>query len=232
MLTTTEKLLFVIIALSTGAVAARNFGMVFRIVRRGEPDLQWNQLPLRVWNALEVFLSQRTVLKTRTGSSVVHAFVAWGFTFYFLVNAADILQGFIPGFRFLGDTLAGGIYRLLADVLTAAVLAGVAYFLARRFVLRDPALVLSQRSLVRPDAAAGIRRDSLIVGVFIPFHVGFRLLGASFEVAQHAPSSLVADVDGPRTHSAPSRPAPASSRTRIVFSECTRSPARDAAAAT
>ena len=54
----------------------------------------------------------------------------------------------------------------------------------------------------------------------------------SHDRTHHAPSSLVADVDGPRTHSAPSRPAPASSRTRIVFSECTRSPARDAAAAT
>ncbi|GBL17689.1 hypothetical protein EMGBS1_05090, partial [Chloroflexota bacterium] len=79
----TEKILFVILALSTGVVAARNFGMVFRIVRRGEPDLQWNQLPLRVWTALVVSSSQRTVLKTRVGSSIVHAFVAWGFTFYF-----------------------------------------------------------------------------------------------------------------------------------------------------
>ena len=189
MLTTTEKIIFVILALSTGALAVRNFGMVFRIVLRGEPDLQWNQLPLRMWNALVVFLSQRTVLKTRVGTSVVHAFVAWGFTYYFLVNAADTLQGFIPGFHFLGDTLAGGIYRLLADGLTVAVLGGVAYFLARRFLLRDAALVLSKRSLVRPDAAAGIRRDSLIVGVFILFHVGFRLLGVSFEIAQRTPDA-------------------------------------------
>ncbi|MEY4222804.1 MAG: hypothetical protein RL334_1446, partial [Chloroflexota bacterium] len=69
MLTTPEKIIFVILALSTGALAVRNFGMVFRIVLRGEPDLQWNQLPLRMWNALVVFLSQRTVLKTRVGTS-------------------------------------------------------------------------------------------------------------------------------------------------------------------
>jgi Fe-S oxidoreductase len=185
MLTLTEKLLFPVIALLSLALSYRNFRLVFEIVRRGHPDLALDALPQRIWRALVVFLSQRTVLRARLGTSLLHAFVAWGFTYYFLVNFGDVLQGFIPHFRFLGDGLLGGLYRLCADLLSVAVLAGAIYFLIRRFGTPARQLTIAENVKMHPKAASGMRRDSLIVGVFILMHVGFRFVGASAAIAAH-----------------------------------------------
>ena len=38
---------------------------------------------------------------------------------------------------------------------------------------------------MHPKAAAGMRQDSLIVGVFILLHVGFRFVGASAAIEAH-----------------------------------------------
>ena len=185
MLTLTEKLLFPTIVLLSLALSYRNFRLVFEIVRRGQPDLALDALPQRMWRALDVFLSQRTVLRARPGTSLLHVFVAWGFTYYFLVNLGDVLEGFIPHFRFLGEGPLGGPYRLGADLLSVAVLVGVVYFLLRRFGTRAPQLTIAENVKLHPKAVAGLRQDSLIVGVFILLHVGFRFIGASTLIAAH-----------------------------------------------
>src|SRR5690606_12103915 len=70
----------------------------------------------------------------------------------------------------------------------AAVLIGVAYFLLRRFAAQDPALKTRENvKLMDRVREGGIAVDSLVVGLFILTHVGSRLLGASFYVAQHGP---------------------------------------------
>ncbi|MCU0476752.1 MAG: [Fe-S]-binding protein, partial [Anaerolineae bacterium] len=110
---------------------------VAHIIGRGQGKLALDNLPKRMLNALSVYLTQRTTLKTRRVTSLFHLAVVWGFTFYFLVNALDVLWGFIPGFEgFLKQfgLLYDG-YRLLADLFSVAVLVGVAYFIVRRFAL-------------------------------------------------------------------------------------------------
>ena len=85
---------------------------------------------------------------------------------------------------FLGEGLLGDFYRFLADLFTISVLVGMIYFLLRRFVFRDKALTYRDNvKLIEPVKNGGIRRDSLIVALFILFHVGFRLLGESFKIA-------------------------------------------------
>ena len=185
MLTLTEKLLFSTIVLLSFALSFHNFYLVFQIVRRGQPDLELDALSQRIWRALEVFLSQRTVLRARQGTSLVHVFVAWGFTYYFLVNFGDLLEGFIPHFRFLGNGLLGGLYRLGADILSVAVLVGIIYFIIRRFATPARQLTIAENVKLHPKAVAGMRQDSLIVGVFILLHVGFRFIGASASIAVH-----------------------------------------------
>jgi Fe-S oxidoreductase len=80
------------------------------------------------------------------------------------------------------------VYRLLADVLTVAALVGMALLMVRRFVRKDPALHTRDTTLLHPKAKAGKQRDSLIVGVFILVHLGFRFIGESFEVAMEPDS--------------------------------------------
>ena len=184
-LTLTEKLLFPAILLLSLALSYRNFRMAFQIVRRGHPDLVLDALPQRIWRALLVFMSQRTVLRARPVTSLIHAFIAWGFTYYFLVNFGDVLEGFIPRFRFLGDGLLGALYRLGADLLSVVVLVGVIYFLIRRFATSARQLTIAENVKMHPKAATGMRQDSLIVGVFILLHVGFRFVGASAAIAVH-----------------------------------------------
>ncbi len=109
--------------------------------------------------------------------------VAWGFICYFLVNFGDVVQGYL-GVHFLGNGLIGDLYRLLADLFSVSVLVGMTYFLIRRFIFNSKALTFNDNiKLMDKVKAGGARRDSLIVGLFILFHVGFRFLGETFSLA-------------------------------------------------
>ena len=123
------------------------------------------------------------VWRMRFWASLFHALVVWGFTFYLLVNLGDVLEGFIPDFQFLGAGILGGLYRFFADLLSVAALVGMAALILRRQVVKPEELATREATLLHPKARAGIRRDSLIVGMFILFHVGSRFLGASFKLA-------------------------------------------------
>lgn len=188
MLTLAEKITFVALLLGAVAYAWVDFKRVYLVIRRGEGT--WPStavIQARVVAALQKWLTLAPTWKLRPVVSILHALIAWGFVFYFLVNFADVLQGFFP-ITFLGAGPLGQLYRLLADLATAAVLVGMVYFLLRRFVLQAPALRYRNNVKLHDKVAAGaIRRDSLIVGLFILFHVGFRLVGDSFAVAQHGP---------------------------------------------
>lgn len=183
MLTPIEMILFTVLVIASLAVAYRGFNQLWRIVMRGEDQLALDHLLPRAIKALRVYLTQQTTLKTRRLSSIIHVGVAWGFTFFFLVNFGDLLEGFIPGFKFLGTGAIGDAYHLLGDLFSVAVLVGVAYFLVRRFIVNDAALTFRENILLHPKVAAGaIRRDSLIVGGFILLHVGARFLGEAVQV--------------------------------------------------
>ncbi|HRE47140.1 MAG TPA: (Fe-S)-binding protein [Aggregatilineales bacterium] len=185
MLSVLEKLLFVALVIAALGLSARGFWQMYKVVRRGEGTLNLAKLPSRTLEALNVYLSQRTTLRARPLVSLIHLGVVWGFTFYFLVNVGDALEGFLPDFKFLGTggLLAGG-YRLIGDLLSVVVLLGVIYFLLRRFVFKEKQLTFRENVLLHPNVkAGGIRRDSLIVGGFILLHVGSRFLGQSVQMA-------------------------------------------------
>ncbi|HBY97021.1 MAG TPA: [Fe-S]-binding protein [Chloroflexi bacterium] len=186
MLTQAEKVIFVLVALVSSGVAFVGFKRIFDIICRGQDEFDRSDLVAGALTALEKTLSQRTVLKSRPRSSWFHAFVAWGFFFYFLVNLGDVLEGFIPNFRFLGYGPIGGLYRLLADLLSVAVLVGMVYFVRRRFVEHSTELETRDDILLHPRARAGMRRDSAVVAGFILLHVGSRFLGQSFQIAHEA----------------------------------------------
>jgi Fe-S oxidoreductase len=188
MLSLAEKIVFVALAVGALAYAWVDFRNVYRVIARGDGTLPTRAaIQERVQAALVKWLTLAPTWKLRPITSLLHAFIAWGFVFYVLVNVADLLQGFFP-ITFLGTGPLGQLYRLLADLATAAVLVGMIYFLLRRFVFQAPALAYRSNVKLHEKVQAGaIRRDSLIVGVFILLHVGFRLLSDSFAVAQHGP---------------------------------------------
>lgn len=159
------------------------FNRMLIAIRLGSAPLDW-KLILKNWrDGLWVFLSQKSLFKTRPIVGFIHAIVAWGFTLYLFVNIFDILYGFIPGFKFFPNHIIGHAYRLFIDIFSVLILFGVLYFISRRFVQNDEKLKINPPVLVSEIAKSGIKFDSLVVGLFIFIHVGSRLLSASFEIA-------------------------------------------------
>jgi Fe-S oxidoreductase len=190
MLTLIEKILFILLVAASFYAASITFRRMWAVIQLGQGGkLDFSHAPERIRKGIIALFSQGRIIRHRKISSLFHYAVAWGFIFYLLVNATDILEGFVDLSGFKAWSGVFGPYRLVADVLSMAVLIGVAYFLIRRFVAKAPELRWNDNVLLHPKAkAGGVSRDSLIVGVFILLHVGFRLLGKSFEVAHHADS--------------------------------------------
>lgn len=183
MLSMPEKILFVLASVLTAYLGWRAAVRIGRIIRRGEGRGDWTAVPSRLMMVVAKVLTFAPVFTSRTMTSIFHGLVGWGFLFYILVNTGDVLQAFIPGFLFLGQGMIGNAYRLLADVLSAAVIVGMAALMIRRFALRPAELAIRESTLLHPKARAGIRRDSAIVGLFILLHVGFRFIGESLHIA-------------------------------------------------
>ena len=195
MLTLVERVAFVGLAIITIAAAGAGFARMAAAIARGDGQLYLDRFWRRLFASLSAYLTQRTTLRARPLTSAFHLGIVWGFSFYFLVNAVDVLHAFLSDFEatLLRFGVFYDVFRLLADVLSAVVLVGMAYFLLRRFVLpHGRELRFHENVLLHPRArAGGIQRDSLIVGSFILLHVGGRLLGEAVFVAQTAPDTYM-----------------------------------------
>ena len=185
MLTDIEKIIFILFAIIAIGLSYTTFNKMFKAIGVGSQQIDWKRALLNFPKGLEVFISQRTLFKTRPVIGFIHALVAWGFTLYLVVNIVDVLYGFIPGFHFFPNYFIGKVYRLFVDIFTVLVLLGVVYFLVRRFIFKDNRLVINEQVMLNDLAKKGMRNDSLIVGFFIFLHVGSRLLAASFEIARN-----------------------------------------------
>src|SRR5690625_3718937 len=189
MLSTPEKIIFALFAAACLYFAWPGFKNIVLAVRRGQPAAtpRFSNLPGRVSGAILRTMGQDDVFKFCPVVSFFHALVFYGFVYYLLVNVFDVLFAYVPPAWYSGLNAGwlGGLYRLGADLLTAAVLLGIVWLLIRRFVTKDERL--EQRNdvtLLHEDIRTGsIRRDSLIVGFFILLHVGFRLVGETFLLA-------------------------------------------------
>ncbi len=186
MLSVPEKVIFAIAVLAAVLAAWRATNRLIRIIARGHGRPDWQLARRRLFSVLAKTISLSPTWRLRPAATLFHALVAWGFMYYLLVNIGDVYQGYFGG-HFLGRGLIGNLYRLGADLLSVGALAGMVALMIRRSIVRPSDLTTRESTLLHPKARAGIRRDSLIVGLFILFHVGFRFLGESFRVALEGP---------------------------------------------
>jgi len=184
MLSTPEKIIFIAASAITAVAVILVIRRMVRIIGRGQGSPDWSLIPKRLIETLTKTVALTPVWRTRFWASFFHAMVVWSFMFYLFVNIGDVLEGLLTDYVFLGTGALSNIYRLLADLLTVSGLAGMAILLLRRFVLNPAALTTRESTLLNPKARKGIRRDSLIVGFFILFHLGGRFLGKSFQIAR------------------------------------------------
>lgn len=183
MLTTAEKIIFALAVLCSMYIASLVVKRILGVIQRGKGKPDWNLARQRLLPVSARVAALLPTFRLRPFSSLFHAFIAWGFLYYLLVNFGDVLEGFIPGFHFLGQSIVGNLYRLVGDILSVGVLTGMIAMLLRRFVLRDPQLTARENVLLHPKARFGIQRDSAVVGAFILVHVGGRFFGQSFKTA-------------------------------------------------
>ena len=183
MLTLPEKIIFAFAFATSGYYAYRAVFRLSKIMMIGTGKPDWSLIPKRLGSTLAKSISLQTVWKSRFWPSLFHALVVWGFTYYLIVSVGDVLQAYIPNFIFPGMGRLGNFYRLGADFLSVGVLTGMTYLLIRRFVFQPKNIQARDDILLNENARAGIKRDSLIVGIFILLHVGFRFLGESFHIA-------------------------------------------------
>jgi Fe-S oxidoreductase len=187
MLSLPEKIVFAVLTLLSVLLCWRTFSGMIKVINRGQGKLYFDRPCKRIIRALSVLFTQRTVFNNRPLISVIHALIAWAFMLYFLVNLFDVIAGFSLTFNSLiHDTQPGQLYRLFVDVFSVLCLLAIVFFLIRRFIFKSTHLQIRENVLLYQSVRRGIVRDSLIVGLFIFFHVSFRFLGSSLDLAQSA----------------------------------------------
>jgi Fe-S oxidoreductase len=186
MLTLVEKIVFIIAVLGSLYFTWIGVHRIIKIIGRGQGKPDWSLARKRLWKVVLKVGTFQPLFRFRLGPSLLHALIGWGFLYFVLVNLADLLNAYIPGFRF-GENmgLVGDVYRLLADLFGTGVVIGIVGMEIRRFIIRPKVLTARESIKLDPRARAGILRDSAIVAAFIFIHVSSRLLGESMYLAQN-----------------------------------------------
>ncbi|MCK5687058.1 4Fe-4S dicluster domain-containing protein, partial [bacterium] len=180
-----EKSIFILIVLLSIFYSWRNFQHLFRMITTGGEKLASGFHFGKVLQSIWLFASQTSLFKSRPIATILHIFVAWGFTLYMLVNVIDVWRAWLvqtPEYSSLGIAYA---YRLFTDIFSILILIAIVYFLFRRFILKSEKLIIRDDILMGENNRKQVRQDSAIVAIFIFLHVGLRFLGSSFEMALH-----------------------------------------------
>lgn len=197
MLTTIEKVIFVLLAFVSAGFTLHGIKTIVDSVRKGRPAPELKNITASLAKAGITVLFQRTIFRARKVLSTIHLGLFFGLITYAFVNLVDILEGFIPGFElayggrhlalsFLNSAVIN-TFNLVADLMSGALLISISVFLVRRFILKDKRLTFRENVLLNPKVkAGGQNRDSLIVGVFVILHVSARLLGQAFRLTDGA----------------------------------------------
>lgn len=182
-LSLTEKIVFLVATFISIVFTARGSIRLVHIISRGRGRPDWRLVPQRLLQTLWISTSFEPTFQMRLLTSLFHGLVGWGFLYYLLVNLGDFLQGFVPGYTFLGSGLPGNLYRLGADLLSVSVLVGMLALVIRRYALRPAEIETRAATMMDVRARRGVALDSAVVAAFILLHVGARLMGESFHLA-------------------------------------------------
>ena len=187
MLSPNERIVFILLVVVCGILAFQGFNRVFKTVRCGaDADRSDNLIGRFITALFDVFL-QKSIKNARPIVSLFHSFIFYAFSFYLLVNVNDVLEAYVDGWTTLGsDNILANLFNLFADIFSVLVLVGMVFFLYRRFVQKPKVMEFNANVKLHPGVSAGgLKKDSLIVGIFILVHVGSRWLGTAIHLANN-----------------------------------------------
>jgi Fe-S oxidoreductase/nitrate reductase gamma subunit len=173
MLSTPEKLVFVVLILATAAAFLAPIVRRVRIVLAGAPEDRFGDLAAKFGHALAKVLFQRcTLRRERVFTGLMHVGIFYGALTFDTMTVSHTLEGFIDGFYLFGGSGLGLAFSFLLDVAAVAVMAGVAFLAFRRFVLR-------------PKAYATTPGDSAAIYLLITLATATFLYFEAFSIACH-----------------------------------------------
>jgi len=187
MLSPNEKIAFILLVLVCGILAFQGFNRIFKTVRSGaDADRSDNLIGRFITALFDVFL-QKSIKNARPIVSLFHSFIFYAFSFYLLVNVNDVFEAYVDDWTTLGsDNILENLFNLFADIFSVLVLVGMVFFLYRRFVQKPKVMEFNANVKLHPGVSAGgLKKDSLIVGIFILVHVGSRWLGTAIRLAEN-----------------------------------------------
>src|SRR5512138_516833 len=150
MLSPIEKILFALAVLVSLYFTYRGVMRIIGHISSGQGRPNWSIIWKRIGDLIVKVGLFQPVFRLRLGPSILHAFIGWGFLTFLLINLSDLIYAY-TGFRLLDSTgVFGDVYRLLADVLGAALLVGIIGLAIRRFILRDRNLTTRASTLLHP----------------------------------------------------------------------------------
>ncbi len=197
MLTTVERIIFFVLALTSAGFLFHGVKTIVDSVRKGRPAPELKNVPVSLLKAGIAVVFQQTIFKARKWVSAIHMGLFFGLITYAFVNLVDVLEGLIPGFDLVygGRHLAfpflnSGIintFNIIADLMSGALLFSITFMLVRRFIVKDKRLTYRENVLLNPKVLAGGQaKDSLIVDVFVIMHVIARLMSQGFRLTEGA----------------------------------------------
>jgi len=195
LLTTVEKIIFILAALVSVGFTIHGFKTIIDSVRKGRSAPELKNVPGSLIKAAIKVLFQQTIFKARKVLSAIHMGLFFGLVTYAFVNIIDALEGLVPGFELtyggahLTNAPTGLIntFNLISDVMSGFLLFSITVFLARRFIAKDKALTFRDNVLLNDKVKAGAQnRDSLIVDIFVIMHVSSHLMTQAFRLNQGA----------------------------------------------
>jgi len=184
MLTTPEKLVFVVLILATAAAFLMPIVRRIRIVLAGAPEDRFGDLGKRFLHAVTKVLFQRCTLREeRFFTGLMHVGIFYGALSFDTMTVSHTLEGFFDGFYIFGDTWFGLLFSFVIDAAAFTVMAGVVFLAFRRFVLR-------------PKAYATTPGDSAAIYLLITLATATYLYFETFAIA-HDPGSARWSFLGP-----------------------------------
>jgi Fe-S oxidoreductase len=132
-----EKLLFAALAITSGYLFWRRFGVVLNKILKSKKDPSFHLFPIgkRIWDFFWEVLCQAKVIRERPLPGLAHALVFWTFLAFALVTLNHCAVGL--GLRFLSpDGPIGRWYFYFAAAFALACAAGILGLFIRRFLVR------------------------------------------------------------------------------------------------
>jgi Fe-S oxidoreductase len=132
-----EKLLFAAMAIASGWLFWRRFGVVLKKILKSKKDPNFHLFPIakRIWDFFWEVLCQAKVIRERPLPGLAHALVFWAFLAFALVTLNHCAVGL--GIGFLSpDGLIGRWYFYFAAAFALACAVGILGLFIRRFLVR------------------------------------------------------------------------------------------------